>query len=65
LLALSNKHGDVCIWTYSLNDGIQYATAISPHKSFVNLLDWTGWKKLQDTTCMCFPRFLEEKEKQC
>ncbi|EIE84674.1 hypothetical protein RO3G_09384 [Rhizopus delemar RA 99-880] len=54
LLALSNKHGDVCIWTYSLNNGIQYATAISPHKSFVNLLDWTGWKKLQDTTYIAF-----------
>ncbi|KAI8057552.1 uncharacterized protein B0P05DRAFT_591248 [Gilbertella persicaria] len=54
LLALSNKAGDVNIWTYTIDTGFEFATVITPHTSFVNLLDWTDWKKLNETTYMTY-----------
>ncbi|KAI8647264.1 transcription factor IIIC subunit delta N-term-domain-containing protein [Parasitella parasitica] len=52
LLATSNKAGDVCIWAYT--DSFDYKTKITPHKSFVNLLEWTDWKKVNSTTYIAF-----------
>ncbi|CAO3693248.1 unnamed protein product [Rhizopus microsporus] len=50
LLALSHKAGSVSIWTQSLDHGMQYAAEVSPHTSFVNLVSWSAWKKINETT---------------
>ncbi|GAN07502.1 hypothetical protein MAM1_0163d06999 [Mucor ambiguus] len=52
LFATSNKTGDVCIWAYT--DTFEYKTQITPHASFVNLLEWTQWKKITDTTYIAY-----------
>jgi hypothetical protein len=52
LFATSNKAGDVCVWAYT--DSFEYKTQVTPHKSFVNLIEWTGWKKLNDTTYIAY-----------
>ncbi|CEP09219.1 hypothetical protein [Parasitella parasitica] len=52
LLATSNKAGDICIWAYL--DSFEYVTQITPHKSFVNLLEWTEWKKINSSTYIAF-----------
>lgn len=51
LLALSHKAGSISIWTQSLDHGMQYAAEVSPHTSFVNLVGWSAWKKINETTC--------------
>ncbi|KAI7900588.1 transcription factor IIIC subunit delta N-term-domain-containing protein [Cokeromyces recurvatus] len=45
-LALSNKAGDLLIWSYTKQ--LKYVTTITPHTSFVNLLSWTGWTKIRN-----------------
>lgn len=46
-LALTNKAGDVSIWIVD-HEGVKYSSTVTPHSSFVNLLDWTDWKKSED-----------------
>ncbi|KAI9474236.1 MAG: transcription factor IIIC subunit delta N-term-domain-containing protein [Benjaminiella poitrasii] len=43
-LALSNKAGDIVLWSYT--NQLQYLTTFTPHTSFINLLAWTSWAKL-------------------
>ncbi|KAK4514715.1 Tlg2-vesicle protein [Mucor velutinosus] len=52
LFATSNKAGDVCMWAFT--NTFEYKTQITPHASFVNLLEWTQWKKITDTTYIAY-----------
>ncbi|KAL9544041.1 hypothetical protein MBANPS3_007828 [Mucor bainieri] len=52
MLATSNKIGDVYIWAYT--NTFEYKAQIAPHSSFVNLLEWTQWKKITDTTYIAY-----------
>ncbi|KAL0143524.1 hypothetical protein V8B55DRAFT_1478332 [Mucor lusitanicus] len=52
LFATSNKAGDICIWAYT--DTFEYKTQTTPHASFVNLLEWTQWSNINDTTYIAY-----------
>ena len=52
-MALTNKSGDVCLWTVD-ETGANYMTEITPHTSFVNLVEWSNWKKMDEDTCKAF-----------
>ncbi|KAI8370498.1 transcription factor IIIC subunit delta N-term-domain-containing protein [Radiomyces spectabilis] len=45
LLALSNKVGEINIWSFAKHKGIRHGITLQPHRSFVNLLRWTDWHK--------------------
>lgn len=40
------------MWAYT--DTFEYKTQITPHTAFVNLLEWTQWKKIADTTYIAY-----------
>ncbi|KAG1112790.1 hypothetical protein G6F42_014639 [Rhizopus arrhizus] len=44
--------GDICIWAYT--DGFEYKTQVTPHISYVNLLEWTQWLRITDTTYIAY-----------
>ncbi|KAI8971862.1 hypothetical protein BDF20DRAFT_886883 [Mycotypha africana] len=43
LFALSNKAGEINIWSYIEDIGVNHELTVKAHKGFVNLLDWTDW----------------------
>ncbi|KAG0169375.1 hypothetical protein DFQ29_009724 [Apophysomyces sp. BC1021] len=44
ILALSNKGGEISLWSYSSSEGIKYQATLRPHEGFVNLVQWTNWQ---------------------
>ncbi|KAI8147696.1 transcription factor IIIC subunit delta N-term-domain-containing protein [Fennellomyces sp. T-0311] len=44
LIALSNKAGEITLWSYHHIPGSQFCTSFVPHQSFVNLLEWSQWR---------------------
>ncbi|KAF7723060.1 hypothetical protein EC973_002394 [Apophysomyces ossiformis] len=44
ILALTNKAGEITLWSYLPSRGVEYQTTLRPHKGFVNLLQWTKWQ---------------------
>lgn len=59
LLALTNKAGDLCFWNLT-SATLEHLDTITPHKSFVNLVQWSNWKKgVEPNTCT----YKKKKEK--
>ncbi|CAO3629976.1 unnamed protein product [Cunninghamella blakesleeana] len=50
ILATSNKNGEILLWSYSKEHGIQFQMAYKPHSSYVNLLQWSSWRQQSDNT---------------
>ncbi|OBZ86812.1 hypothetical protein A0J61_05138 [Choanephora cucurbitarum] len=48
LLATTNKAGHVNIWTSAMDNAFKYADTITAHRSFVNLVEWSGWKNIDN-----------------
>ncbi|KAI8095592.1 transcription factor IIIC subunit delta N-term-domain-containing protein [Thamnidium elegans] len=54
LLALTNKAGDLCFWNLT-STTVEHLDTITPHKSFVNLVQWSNWKKgVEPNTYLAF-----------
>ncbi|GAA5804303.1 hypothetical protein HPULCUR_009790 [Helicostylum pulchrum] len=54
LLALTNKAGDLCFWNLT-STTLEHLDTITPHKSFVNLVQWSNWKKgVEPNTYLAF-----------
>ncbi|KAI8882316.1 hypothetical protein K501DRAFT_187044, partial [Backusella circina FSU 941] len=48
LLGLGHKGGGISLWNYHTEKGMDYLTTFYPHKSYINFIKWTTWRREND-----------------